>query len=52
MSCGNYRGISVMDSLAKVYELLLLSRLTLWMSIDKCQAGGESGRGCIKQVMS
>ena len=52
MSCGNYRGISIMDTLAKVYDKLILNRLTLWSSIDKCQAGAQKGRGCIEQIMS
>ena len=52
MCCGNYRGISIMDTLAKVYDKLILNRLTLWSSIDKCQAGAQKGRGCIEQIMS
>ena len=39
LDCGNYRGISIMNTLAKVYDLLLMNRLSLWCSIDKCQAG-------------
>ena len=41
-----------MDTLAKVYDKLILNRLTLWSSIDKCQAGAQKGRGCIEQIMS
>ena len=52
MDCGNYRGISIMDTLAKVYDKLLLNRLTLWSAIDKCQAGAQKGRGCIEQIMT
>ena len=52
MACGNYRGISIMDTLAKVYDKMILNRLTLWSSIDKCQAGAQKGRGCIEQIMS
>ncbi len=43
MCCGNFRGISIMDTLAKVYDKLILYRLTLWPSIDKCQAGAQKG---------
>ena len=50
--CGNYRGISVMDSLAKIYDLLLLTRLKLWAYIDKCQAGAQQGRGCLEHIMT
>ena len=52
MCCGNYRGISIMDTLAKVYDKLILNRLVLWSSIDKCQAGAQKDRGCIEQIMS
>ena len=50
--CGNYREISIMDTLAKMYDLLLLNRLKLWARIDKCQAGGQQGRGCLEQIMA
>ena len=52
MCCGNYRGISIMDTLAKVYDILILNRLTLWTTIDKSQASAQKGRGCIEQIMS
>ena len=41
-----------MDTLAKVYDKMILNRLTLWSSIDKCQAGAQKGRGCIEQILS
>lgn len=50
MLCGNYRGISIMDTLAKLYEILILNRLKLWWSIDKCQAGAQKNRGCLEQI--
>ena len=40
-----------MDTLAKVYDKMILNRLTLWSSIDECQAGAQKGRGCIEQIM-
>ena len=48
--CDNYRGISIMDSLAKVYDSLILNRLLLWINIDKCQAGAQKGRSCLEQI--
>ena len=27
-------------------------RLSLWVSIDKCQAGAQKGRGCVEQIMT
>ena len=41
-----------MDTLAKVYDKLLLNRLSLWSAIDKCQAGAQKGRGCIEQILT
>ena len=52
MACGNYRGISIMDTLAKVYDKMLLNRLSLWSAIDKCQAGAQKGRGCTEQIIT
>lgn len=34
MLCNNYRGNSIMDTLAKIYDVLLLNRLKLWCHID------------------
>ena len=50
--CGNYRGISIPNSLAKLYDSMLCDRLFRWCSFDKCQAGGQPGRGCIEQIMA
>ena len=41
-----------MDTLAKVYDILILNRLTLWTAIDKSQAGAQKGIGYIEQIMS
>lgn len=34
--CNNYRGISIMDTLAKIYDTMIQNRLKLWCDIDKC----------------
>ena len=52
LSCDNYRGISIMDTLAKIYDALILNRLLLWLHIDECQAGGQKGRSCLEQIFS
>ena len=41
-----------MDTLAKIYDTLILNRLLLWYNVDKCQAGGQKGRSCLEQIMS
>lgn len=52
MLCGNYRGISIMDTLAKIFDIMILNRLKMWFSIDNCQAGAQKGRGCLEQILS
>jgi hypothetical protein len=50
--CGNYRGISIMDTAAKLYDNILNSRLSSWIDINKAQAGAQKGRGCIEQILT
>ena len=52
MSCDNYRGISVMDTLAKLYDTLIMNRIKMWMDVDNCQAGAMEGRGCLEQIFA
>eukprot|EP00918_Siedleckia_nematoides_P036055 GHVU01078411.1.p1 GENE.GHVU01078411.1~~GHVU01078411.1.p1 ORF type:complete len:109 (+),score=4.88 GHVU01078411.1:973-1299(+) len=48
---GNYRGISVMVALSKLYDSVLNKRLTLWFKPDQEQAGACQGRGCAEQLL-
>ena len=48
----NYRGISVMDSMAKLYDMVLSARLARWFIPDREQAGSQAGRGCIEHVVT
>ena len=52
MCCGNYRGISIGDTMGKLYAKILGSRLKRWMNIDNCQAGGQEERGCIEHILT
>ena len=52
MLCDNYRGISIMDSLAKVYDVVLNKRLSLWFKPDREQAGAQEKRGCIEHLLT
>ena len=52
MDCGNYRGISIIDSLAKCYDYLLNNRLTLWYKPCREQAGAQDGRGCVEHIVT
>jgi hypothetical protein len=52
LQCGNYRGISIMDSTAKLYDQLMNDRLSRWLRVDAAQTGVQSGRGCIEQILT
>ena len=52
LSCDNYRGISLMDSVAKVYDSILNPRLNLWFQPDREQAGAQKNRGCIEHLLT
>ena len=50
LCCGNYRGLSIGDTISKLYAKILSSRLRLWMCIEKCQASGQDKRGCVEHI--
>ena len=52
MLCDNYRGIRIMDTLAKIFYMLILNRLRLWYYVDEYQAGGQKGRSCLEHIFA
>ena len=52
MDCGNYRGISIFDALAKCYDYLMTNRLTLWYVPCREQTGAQSKRGCPEHIVT
>ncbi len=46
----NYRGISVLCALEKLYDTILNSRLQKWFQPDIEQAGAQKGRGCCEHI--
>ena len=52
LCCGNYRGISIGETIGKLYSKILGNRLKQWMDVDKCQAGGKEERGCIEHILA
>ena len=48
----NYRGISVINSLSKVYDMILCDRLSKWFQPYREQAGAQAGRGCTEHIVS
>ena len=48
----NYRGISIMPAIAKLYDMVLTSRFSLWYTPRHEQAGAQKGRGCEEQILT
>lgn len=52
MSCDNYRGISILNSIAKIYDYVLCNRLMKWFTPDREQAGAQPKRGCMEHIVT
>ena len=52
MLTGNYRGISVIDSICKLYDYILNNRLIAWYIPQREQAGGQAERSCTEHVLT
>ena len=48
----SYRGINVLNSIAKLYDMVLCCRLEHWFRPYREQAGAQQGRGCIEHVLT
>lgn len=48
----NYRGINVINCIAKVYDMVLCERLKQWFRPHREQAGGQQKRGCLEHIVS
>ena len=46
----NYRGITIINCLAKVFDMMLCRRLQLWFRPYREQAGSQRGRGCLEHI--
>ena len=47
----NYRGISVLSAIPKLYDMVLSQRFSLWYTPRPEQAGGQPGRSCEEQIL-
>ena len=47
----NYRGISILVALSKLYDTVLTNRLRIWHNLLLEQAGAQHGRGCQEQIL-
>ena len=52
LDTGNYRGISVIDAIAKLYDYIINNRLMKWYTPQREQAGGQSLRSCIEHIFA
>ena len=50
--CNNYRGISVINAIAKIYDYVLNNRLVSWYKACREQAGAQLERGCMEHIAS
>lgn len=48
----NYRGINVINSIAKVYDMVLSFRLKQWFRPFREQAGAQERRGCLEHIVT
>ena len=51
-NCNNYRSISIINNIAKIYDYILHNRLTKWFTPDREQAGAQQKRGCIEHIIT
>ena len=52
LDTGNYRGISIIDSIAKLYDYIINNRLVKWYTCQREQAGGQCKRSCIEHILT
>ena len=48
----NYRGISVINGIAKLYDMVLCARLYAWFTPYREQAGSQEKRGCLEHIVA
>ena len=48
----NYRPMNVINTLAKVYNMVLCARLGQWFAPHREQAGSQAGRGCTEHLVT
>lgn len=48
----NYRGISIANAIAKLYDMVICERLYLWFKPYREQAGAQKKRGCMEHIVT
>ena len=52
LNCNNYRGISVINCIAQIYDYVLFNRLSQWFTPHREQAGAQPKRSCIEHILT
>ena len=52
LDCNNWRGISVINAVSKIYDYVLNNRLMAWYTVCREQAGAQYKRGCIEHIVT
>ena len=52
LDCNNWRGISVINAVSKIYDYVLNNRLMAWYTVCREQAGAQFKRGCIEHIVT
>ena len=52
MDTNNYRGISLINSVTKLYDYIINNRLTSWYIPQREQAGGQPKRSCLEHILT
>ena len=47
----NYRGISIVNAISKVYDMVLNNRLVFWYTPSQEQSGAQKGRSSEEQIL-
>ena len=50
--CDNFRGISIIESMSKIYDYILYNRLVKWFIPDREQAGSQPKRSCTEHIVT
>lgn len=52
MNCNNYRGITTIGALPKLYYTIICTRLRCWFRPLREQAGDQKNRNCIENILT
>lgn len=51
LNCSNYRGLSIMNSFSKLYDICINKRICQWYTPLREQAACQKGRSCLDNIL-